>query len=262
MLLRLAAASLLLVLTACGQISGTSDQGDLDSVDAPALGACRELTPADISQPQNATETVECSKPHTAETFFVGNFPEKVSRGVGVDDRKLGAYVYKTCTERFQTFLDGDESTVMRSVLTWAWFRPSETAWEKGARWFRCDVVGGTESSEELRTLPKTTEHLLLKGPKDEWMTCANGETVAESEKVACSEPHNWRAVTTIKVGRQEDPYPGDRLVEIRTRDFCSDSVGAWMNYPVDYDFGYTYFRKAEWAGGNRRSICWAKTNK
>ena len=93
-------------------------------------------------------------------------------------------------------------------------------------------------------------------------MTCANGETVAESEKVPCTEPHNWRAVTTIKVGPDEDPYPGDALVEARTRDFCSDSVGAWMNYPVDYDFGYTYFREAEWKAGNRRSICWAATDK
>ena len=58
-----------------------------------------------------------------------------------------------------------------------------------------------------------------------------------------------------------ETEYPGDRLVEVRSRDFCSDSVGAWMNYPVDYEFGYTYFRRAEWAAGNRRSICWARTD-
>ena len=44
------------------------------------------------------------------------------------------------------------------------------------------------------------------------------------------------------------------------TRDFCSDSVGAWLNYPVDYDFGYTWFHEAEWEAGNRRSVCWAKT--
>jgi hypothetical protein len=37
--------------------------------------------------------------------------------------------------------------------------------------------------------------------------------------------------------------------------------VGAWLNYPVDYDYGYTYFHEAEWKAGNRRSICWAKTD-
>ena len=31
-------------------------------------------------------------------------------------------------------------------------------------------------------------------------------------------------------------------------------------SYPVDYDFGYTWFHEAEWEAGNRRSVCWAKT--
>ena len=62
-------------------------------------------------------------------------------------------------------------------------------------------------------------------------------------------------------LGKPSDPYPGDRLSEVRTRDYCSGSVGAWMNYPVDYDYGYTWFHEAEWKAGNRRSICWAKTD-
>lgn len=149
----------------------------------------------------------------------------------------------------------------MRSTLTWAWFRPSEKAWEQGARWYRCDVVGGAEQSEQLISLPQTAKGLLLGQPEDRWMVCVNGPTVAGSVKIPCSEPHTWRAVTTIKLGDARDPYPGDRLVEVRTRDFCSDSVGAWLNYPVDYDFGYTFFHEAEWEAGNRRSICWAKTD-
>jgi hypothetical protein len=47
----------------------------------------------------------------------------------------------------------------------------------------------------------------------------------------------------------------------VTTRDYCSDSVGAWLNYPVDYQYGYTWFHEAEWEAGNRRSVCWAKTS-
>ncbi len=260
MLSRLAAAALLLVLTACGE-SGASNAQEEGPVEAPEPGACRVLAAQDIGQPSNNSDVVDCSEPHTAETFAVGTFPERVAARADVEDPRLGAYIYDTCSTQFETFLGGDESTVMRSVVSWAWFRPSESAWKQGARWYRCDVVGGTEHSEKLRDLPRKAKGLLRRGD-DEWMTCANGETVAESEKVTCSDPHNWRAVTTIKVGREDDPYPGDRLVEIRTRDFCSDSVGAWMGYPVDYEFGYTFFRQAEWKAGNRRSICWAKTDK
>ena len=157
-------------------------------------------------------------------------------------------------------FLGADESLVMRSVVTWAWFRPSEKAWDKGARWYRCDIVGGGDQSKEYVELPDTARGLLLGRPDDKWMVCVAGPSVSGSPKIPCSEDHDWRAVTTIKLGEPTDPYPGDRLSEVRTRDFCSNSVGAWLNYPVDYDFGYTWFHEAEWQAGNRRSVCWAKT--
>ena len=99
---------------------------------------------------------------------------------------------------------------------------------------------------------------------------------MADSEKIPCSEEHTWRAVTTIVLGEPDEEYPGDKVVAgercteemggadkvvaARTRDYCSDSVGAWLNYPVDYDYGYTWFHEAEWEAGNRRSICWART--
>jgi hypothetical protein len=33
------------------------------------------------------------------------------------------------------------------------------------------------------------------------------------------------------------------------------------MHYPPDYGFGYTWFREADWDTGNRRSVCWARTD-
>jgi hypothetical protein len=257
------AVVLLLALTSCSGAAVVGDGGktDEDPIETPTLGACRVLTPEDVAEPSNSSEVVDCSEDHTAETFAVGTFPAKLTRNGDADNPDLGAYIYDVCSKKFQSFLGGDESLVMRSLLTWAWFRPSQEAWDKGARWYRCDVVGGTEESEEFRTLPETAKGLLLGRPDDTWMTCAAGDTVAGSPKIPCSEPHTWRAVTTIKVGGEKDPYPGDRVVEVRTRDFCSDSVGAWLNYPVDYEFGYTYFREAEWKVGNRRSICWARTD-
>ncbi len=145
-------------------------------------------------------------------------------------------------------------------MLSWAWFRPSQDAWDAGARWYRCDVVGGGDESAAYVALPVTARGLLQGPPQDKWMVCVDGPTVVDADRVPCSQEHTWRAVTTIKLGEAKDDYPGDRLVEVTTRDFCSDSVGAWLGYPVDYDFGYTWFHEAEWEAGNRRSICWAKT--
>jgi hypothetical protein len=257
----LVTAIVLLALAACTQGgAGEDEKGDVDTVAVPELGACRVLAPEDVAQSSNASPVVDCAEEHTAQTFAVGTFPGRVA-GDDPADSDLGGYVFKTCDKRFRAFLGGDESLVMRSTLTWAWFRPSDTAWEQGARWYRCDIVGGGEQSKSFVDLPETAEGLLLGQPDDRWLTCADGPTVSGSVKIPCTQPHTWRAVTTIKLGQPEDPYPGDRVVEVRTRDFCSDSVGAWMNYPVDYDFGYTFFHEAEWNAGNRRSICWARTD-
>lgn len=258
----LALAATVLTLSGCGSAEGqgtNTDPDQVDAVEAPGLGDCRVLTPEDVELPSNATRTVDCSEPHTAETFAVGQLPAEFD-DASYDDEELGAFAYQTCSKKFMGFLGADESRVMRTVVSWVWFRPSEQAWGEGARWYRCDIVGGGEQSDTYVNLPETAEGLLLR-PDDRWMVCVDGASI-NGPKIPCSEPHSWRAVTTIKLGEKGEEYPGDRLVEVRTRDFCSDSVGAWLNYPVDYDFAYTWFHEAEWEAGNRRSVCWAKTDR
>ncbi len=262
LLLAAAVALLAGLLTSCGEAQpqgGDADPEQVDSVGAPELGACRVLEPADVGAASNATKTVGCTEEHTAQTYAVGELPDTLD-DADYDSRELGRFAYRTCSTKLQKFLGADESLALRTVLTWAWFRPSEKAWEDGARWYRCDVVGGTEKSQRLMPLPETAEGLLGGRPDDRWLVCVQGATVSSGVKVSCARPHDWRAVTTIKVGEPDEDYPGDRVVEVTTRDFCSKSVGAWLNYPVDFDFGYTWFHEPEWDAGNRRSVCWAKT--
>ncbi|MDT0203281.1 septum formation family protein [Nocardioides sp. AE5] len=256
-----AAAALLLPLAACSDDAADRiDPEQVDAVEPPELGACRMLTPEDVGQSSNATKTVDCAEPHTAETYAIGTIPDEVAES-GYTSEKLGLWAYQTCAAAFEKFLGANESLVMRSVVSWAWFRPSEKAWADGARWYRCDIVGGGDQAKSYVNLPETAKGLLSGQPPDDWMVCAQGESVVGSVKVPCAQDHDWRAVTTIVIGKPEDPYPGDRLVEVRSRDYCSDSVGAWMNYPVDYDYAYTWFHEPEWKAGNRRSICWARTS-
>lgn len=259
---RLAPLLLVVVLPALAGCAGVGPGGDADRPGPetrPESGECRMLSAEDVAQPSDATRTVACTEDHTAQTYLVGDLPETFA-DAAYDDPALGRFAYQTCAPEFMDHLGADESLVMRTVLSWAWFRPSEEAWADGARWFRCDVVGGGPQIVEYVLLPPSTGGLLLR-PDDRWLVCANGPTVSGSVKIPCSQPHTWRAVTTIKLGEPGAEYPGDRVVEVRTRDYCSDSVGAWLGYPVNYDFGYTWFHEAEWDAGNRRSVCWAKTD-
>jgi hypothetical protein len=264
MLLRALALSVstVLLVAGCGDDSGSQvDPDQVDAIEPPDVGACRNLTPEDTDgKASNATRTVDCMEDHTAETFAVGPLPVEFD-DADYDDPELGKYAFRTCSSNFERFLGADESLVMRTVVSWVWFQPSQKAWDKGARWYRCDVVGWGEYSKEPLLLPETARGLLLGNPDDEWMVCAEGP-LEGSVKVPCSEPHTWRAVSTIKVGRDDEPYPGDRLVDVRSDQYCSDSVHAYLGYPVaDYEYGYTRFHEAEWEAGNRRSVCWARTD-
>jgi hypothetical protein len=243
------------VLSACFGASSARPSREA----APEDGLCRLLTPGDVGQPSNDTQPVPCDERHTAQTYRVGTLPSRFEH-VSYNDDRLAAWAYHACSSSFIRFTGADESLAMRTILSWAWFRPSRAAWEAGARWYRCDVIGGGDQIRTYVDLPRTAKGLLLGRPDDEWMVCAQGATVSGSVKVPCSTKHDWRAVTTIVLGTQGDPYPGDRAVQLRTRDFCSKSVGAWLDYPVDYDFGYSWFHQPEWEAGNRRSVCWART--
>jgi hypothetical protein len=249
-------------LAACsGEPQGSdADPAQVDSTEVPEAGACRQLTPEDVAKPANATRVVDCSETHTAETFAVGDLPGELD-DVEYDDPAVGEFAFRTCSQKFSEFLGADESLVLRTIVSWAWFRPSEAAWDDGARWYRCDVVGGTAASARYRPLPETAKGLLLGRPDDRWLVCTTGPSVAEGEKVPCTHKHEWRAATTIKLGEPEDEYPGDEVVASRTKAFCSESIQAWLNYPARFEFAYTHFHEAEWEGGNRRSVCWAKTS-
>lgn len=230
-----------------------------DKVTAPELGACRDLDPADLDEPTNDDTPIACSQQHTAQTFAVGTLPE--STGEDYHASGHGRFVYARCSEAFRKFLGADESLALRVQLSWAWFRPSRDGWQDGARWYRCDIVGGPAGADRLSPLPARLRGIFSRGePADRWLTCARGSTLATGTKVPCSERHDWRAVTAVKVGLPEEGYPGDAVVRARSRERCSDWVGAWLHYAPDYDFAHTRFHQAEWEAGNRRSVCWART--
>ena len=118
--LRVAGLALLLgALTACGE-----DEIDTASTEPPEVGACRLLDAEDVALPSNDSPVVDCADRHTAETFEVQELPEEL-HDLDSDDPEIGAHVYETCTPAFASFLRADESAVMRTIVSWAWFAPA-----------------------------------------------------------------------------------------------------------------------------------------
>lgn len=251
---------LLAALTAGSMLTGCGGDNPSDSTTAPKRLACHDLDIGDLRHHTDDTAPVSCKQRHTAQTFFVGSFPKRL--GEDYNTKEQGAYVFDRCTPAFEKFLGIDDSLTLRIELSWAWFAPSEEGWSDGARWFRCDVVGGRSGSVSLRALPRTAKALFRGRPPDAWLSCRRGNDFKTATRLPCSQRHDWRAVSAIKLGEPDDPYPGDRFSEVRARDYCSDAVGAWMGYAPNFAYAYTWFHKAEWEAGNRRAVCWARTDR
>ncbi|MDH2415528.1 septum formation family protein [Nocardioides sp. CER19] len=256
--------SLLLPLTlvaGCGgkDVPAGADPAQVDSKKVPTVGACRNLRRSDIAAPTNAGKLRPCTEPHNAETFASGELPAEF-KDADYHEPDLEVWAYRACGSALTRHLGATDSVVMRAILSWVWFRPSQKAWDDGARWYRCDVIGGGAGSRVYLDLPTTTKDLMATQPDDHWMTCARGTDPDHGAKLPCSQQHSWRAVTVIKVGEPDDPYPGDAAVAKKSKSFCASSVAAWLGYPTDYDYAYTWFHAPEWKAGNRKSVCWAKT--
>lgn len=231
-----------------------------DRTAPPPDGSCHALTAAALSRPSDSSAAVACTKAHTTLTYLVGTVPKAAA--TGYRSQPVSAYVYRTCRAGFLNYLGIDDSLALRVDLSWAWFGPSREGWDAGARWFRCDLVGGASGASTLRPLPTQVRTLFHGVPPDAWLRCRAGADFTTAAPVPCSAPHNWRAVSAIKLGTPDAAYPGDRFSQVRARDYCSDAVIAWLDYPPTYAYGYTVFHRAEWEAGNRRALCWAGTDR
>ena len=256
---RTRAIAVALALTTLLLISGCAHDPS-DTLKPPSNGICRVLTLADLAQRVNDGAPVPCSIPHTAQTYAVGTFP--ASLGTNYQAGAVGAFAYHVCAPAFESYLGATDSLVLRVQLSWAWFGPTPGAWKRGARWFRCDLVGAPPDQSSITDIPENPRNLLVGFPPDQWLTCATGAVFSSRSEVSCAQPHTWRAVTAIKLGQPNDPYPGDHLSQIRANNYCSDAIAAYFDYAATYEFGYTVFHEAEWKAGNRRALCWAKTTK
>ena len=65
---------------------------------APKLANCYALTPEDTAKPSTDAEPVDCSAPHTAQTFAVGTLP--ATTGKDYKSPAHGKWIFPTCQTR------------------------------------------------------------------------------------------------------------------------------------------------------------------
>ena len=228
------ATAVLLAFAGCGaeEQGSNVDPDQVDAVEAPNLGACRVLTPDDVKLPSNATKIVDCDEPHTAETFAVGDRCPEELEDAGYDDREIGSFAYQTCSEKFMAFLGADESLVMRSVVSWAWFRPVRDGVGRGRPVVPLRRRRRRRPERGVRRPPARPPRACCSQLDDHWMVCANGPTVnGVGQGPVLRGPHLAGGHHDQARGARGE-VPGRPAGRGHLADFCSDSVGALAELP------------------------------
>lgn len=211
----------------------------------PAVGDCFFTTVIGRS-PYNGSaedaERVPCEEEHTAETIAVGQLAESAVRPHSTSDETR--QLYNECEQAAEDFL----GVPWRSTYTYLVLSvPSRSAWEDGARWYRCDLTRNRDFF--LRSPDRTTGS--LRG-NTEPITCltwfATETTLDNIEPSECDVPHQGELAGVFRVPEGSDYSDIDGLMadfhdrcERATLDFLGanqlpDGVGYWFFYPYEED--------------------------
>jgi hypothetical protein len=227
---------------------------------APPGEGCYRLRFSDLTEPTNGRRPLDCAARHDAQTFHVGTLDLVVDgHALAVDADRVVDGLAQTCDRRLARYLGGTAEDRRLARLRAVWFAPTLKQADRGARWFRCDVVA-LAGNDQLLRLPEPSE---LRGVLDRPAGASYGlcGTTAPGEpafrRVICARPHAWRAVSTIALPRGR-AYPGAGTVRSAGNDRCRDLVRDLVDDPLTFRFGWEWPTREQWQAGQRHGYCWA----
>ena len=227
------------------------------AVPSPKQGSCYRLTYRQAVSPTSGAAPTSCRGAHTSETYRVGTIDNVVDGHLlAVDSAQVQDDVAERCPATLGEAVGGTLEARRLSMLRSVWFTPSLGQSDKGAAWYRCDVVAlaGAESLVDVRG--SLDGVLDTDAGRDRYGMC--GTTSPDSaafERVPCSARHTWRAfsVLTLDDGR----YPGAAAVD-QTGSGCEEAAVDVVDDPLDYQWAYEGPDADEWAAGQTFVRCWA----
>lgn len=224
----------------------------------PKDGACYRLDFAEALAPTNNSKPRPCTRRHTAETYLVGTL-ETVVDGhlLAVDSDHVQQQVAAACPAALADFVGGDQAARRLSMIRPVWFTPSLRQSDRGANWYRCDVVvvaGAERLAEPDTSLEGALDREAL---REKYAMCGTAAPDSDDfERVICGAEHSWRAIRVVPY--EPGAYPGVDAVKDALETPCSDAGLDVAEDPLDFRWGYEYPTKEQWEMGQTWGLCWA----
>jgi hypothetical protein len=216
---------------------------------------------AQLTQPTNDSRAVPCGSTHNTQTFYVGRLHTVVDgHSLAVDSDTVQRQLQQTCPARFADYIGGSPSGRDLSRFRVVWFSPTLQQADRGASWFRCDVIAFARG-DQLYALPGPRRlHKVLDG-NNALATYGLCGTAAPGSKgfqrVICGLRHSWRAVSTIPL-QGGKKYPGAKTVSNAGDATCKAQAQAHSSDSLKFSYGWEWPSSQQWASGQHYGYCWA----
>lgn len=226
-------------------------------LDAPRSGACYQLTVAAAGRPVNRADPVSCRRQHTAVTIAIGTVdPLRDGHLLALDSLSVQEETARTCDVRLARHVGGSLEDRRLSRVQSIWFSPTLRQGDRGALWFRCDLVA-LAGPGRLAELPRRTAGMLDRPAlRDAFATCG---TAAPSDKrfakVTCDRRHTWRARATIGLPRGARYLAKSATAAADSR--CRDIDARLAANSLKLRWSFEWPTRAQWQAGQRYGYCW-----
>lgn len=205
----------------------------------PEVGECRDYDLDATNPAVNDAPTVDCAADHTAYTFHVGELTAS-------DNDTLLEEGIAQCLPEFRSSIGWTARDYGGSLASFAFYRPSDEAWERGQRWVRCDLIAQT--SEGLLPLPDQPEQIAAESADGgDYAKCLTGS----GRSVTCGDDHAYAFAGAFSVKQRRQPSQ-QRLLSLAGMR-CPEIGG-------DDRWYATWPGTATWAAGDRLVWCWARS--
>ena len=224
----------------------------------PRPGSCYRLTYDDAVAPTTHVDPSPCRGPHTSVAHYVGTLDTFVDGHLlAVDSDRVQQQVSTDCPRRFAAYVGGTVEQRRLSLLRSVWFTPTLAEADKGAGWYRCDVIAIARDGQ-LAPLAGTLRGVLDSAAgQDRYGLCGTARPGTSGfHRVICNDDHSWRAIRTVAF--EPGKYPGLAKVRAAGNEPCKDAGRDAADDELDYAWGYEWPTANQWSAGQTYGFCWA----
>ena len=244
----LAAVVLCLVVSGCLPMVGDSGQ---QAVTAPQVGQCYATPDHVLAAPHDPTPPVDCSQPHTLETYAVLHPAHRL-------DKETMARMDQRCVQRIKAFLGGGDFA--QTAVSVYYFTPTPGQQLDGTRWVRCDAGVVTDTAVTgARSVTGSLRDAFAHGVPDAYRRCIDSapDPSGALPLVPCTGPHVAEQMPSgVDLGEAGARYPGTKVLTRRANARCASTVKSQVP-----DAGRSLVvvpTRSMWLGGVTTAQCWA----